>query len=111
MNRKQRRQMGTRAQAQRDPVYSLKQSDIEKIKKQASEEAIQSAMLLLFAVPVKVMHDAYRWGPKRLPEFAEKLTEEWAEFENGAMSLEEYAAFVYETTGIKFEKTEDGNEG
>lgn len=106
MNRKQRREQQKGKQViQKEPVYSLKKSDIEAIKAKAREEATDDALILLFALPIKLLHDEYGWGiQKRLPEFGEKLTDAYQEFADGEMSLKQYADLVYEYTGIKFER-------
>lgn len=110
MNRAQRRAAKKNKQfVQRDPVYNLKESDLSSIKNKATRQAIDTAMTLLLSIPVKVMHDKYGWGmKKRLPELAEALIDEYQEFADGNMSLEEYQEMVYEYCGVKFQKnTED----
>lgn len=113
MNRKQRRELqkekGTNFPAvAKEPVYQMKKSDIEQIKAKAREEASEEAIILLFALPIKLLHDEYGWGTqKRLPEFGEKLTDEYQAFSDGTMSLKEYADLVFEYTGIKFERAKD----
>ena len=88
----------------------MKKSDIDGIKKQATAEAIDVAMTLLFGIPVKVLHDKYGWGmKKRLPEFAEAIIEVYQEFVDGELTLEELSELVYEQCGIRFEKG-DANE-
>lgn len=108
MNRKQRRLAEKRGVAvKKDPVYNIKRSDIDSMKEKAVSEAADAAMVLLLALPIKVLRDEYGWGTKkRLPEFAEKLTDEYQKFSDEEVSLEEYANLVYEMTGIKFERGE-----
>lgn len=105
MNRKQRRTQKNGVLPPKEPVYQMKQSDIERIRKEAREEASADAMILLFAIPIKILHDEYGWGSqKRLPEFGEKLTDEYQAFSENEMTLEDYAQLVYEYTGLKFQK-------
>ena len=96
MNRKQRRMAQKRGVAvPKDPVYNIKRSDINSMKEQAVSDAADAAMVLLLALPIKVLRDEYGWGTKkRLPEFADKLTEEYQKFADGDVSLEEYANLV-----------------
>ena len=105
MNRKQRRALERQGKiVKKEPVYNMKQSDIQNMK----QTAMDTAMILLLALPIKVLRDEYGWGSKkRLPEFAEKLADEYSNFSNGDVSLEEYANLVYEYTGIKFEKNKE----
>lgn len=107
MNRQQRRKaMREGKNVPKDPVYNIKQSDIKAMKKDAVNEAANAAMVLLLAIPVKVMYEKYGWrGHKRLPEFADALTEEYEKFCSGETELDEYAQLVYEQTGVKFERT------
>lgn len=110
MNRAQRRAAKKNKQfVQRDPVYNVKESDLSNMKSKATEQAVDMAMILLLSIPVKVMHDKYGWGmKKRLPKLAEALIDEYQEFADGNMTLEEYQEMVYEYCGMKFEKnTED----
>ena len=112
MNRKQRRMAQKRGVAvPKDPVYNIKRSDINSMKEQAVSDAADAAMVLLLALPIKVLRYEYGWGTKkRLPEFADKLAEEYQKFADGDVSLEEYANLVYEMTGIKFVKGDGSNE-
>lgn len=110
MNRAERRRFKkkTGVAVPKDPVYNMKKSDIDTMKKDAISEAADAAMILLLAMPIKVLRDEYSWGSKkRLPEFAEKLADEYSNFSNGDVSLEEYAKLVYEYTGIKFERNKE----
>lgn len=111
MNRAERRRLAKQQgkfAVKKDPVYNLKQSDIDNMKDKAVSEATDTALILLLALPIKVLRDEYGWASKkRLPEFAEKLTDEYANFSNGDTSLEEYAQMVYEYTGIKFERSKE----
>lgn len=92
----------------KEPVYNMKQSDIQKMKADSTELAIDTAMTMLLAIPVKVMHDKYGWRMrKRLPEFAEAILDEYQNFADGDMSLEEYQQLVYDYCGIKFEKNKE----
>lgn len=106
MNRAERRRRAKLGlPTHKDPVYNMKQSDINKMKEDSTETAIDTAMILLLAIPVKVMHDKYGWRMrKRLPEFAEAILDEYQNFADGDMSLEEYQQLVYDYCGIKFQK-------
>ncbi len=91
----------------KDRTYTLRQSDIIRIKEEAKQEAVDAAIILLLSLPVKVLHDNFGFGArKRLPQFAELLTDEYHKFTEGEMTLEDYQNFIYEKIGIKFERTE-----
>lgn len=108
MNRKQRRAAQKKGIAvPKDPVYNIKNSDIRHMKENAVSEAADAAMVLLFAIPVKVMREKYGFGAKRLTVLADALTAEYQNFSDGDTSLEEYANLVYQYTGIKFERSKE----
>ena len=107
MNRAERRRAEKNAES--DPVITMKRSDIERIKREAVEEATDSAMLLLLSIPIKVMRDKFDWGTKtRLPKLAEALIDEYQAFSEGEATLQEYQDMVYECCGVKFERTKEG---
>lgn len=88
-----------------DPIICMRKSDIERIKREAEEKAIDTSMALLFSIPIKVMHEKYGWGMKsRLPELSEALIDEYQAFSDGEMSLEDYRKMVFEYCGVKFKE-------
>lgn len=109
MNRAERRRRAKQGlPVVKEPVLNMKASDITRMKEEASSLAVDTAMVLLLALPVKVMHDKYGWrSKKRLPEFAEALTDEYQKFAEGEMSLEEYEQLVYDCCGIKFQRNKE----
>lgn len=109
MNRKQRRALERQGKiVKKEPVYNMKQSDIQNMKQTAVDTAMDTAMILLLALPIKVLRDEYGWGTKkRLPEFAEKLVDEYTKFDSDEHTLEEYEQMVYEYTGIKVDNKEE----
>lgn len=109
MNRAERRRLGKQGKIiPKEPVLSMKASDIERIKSEAREEAVDTAMILLLGIPVKVLRDKYGWGmKKRLPEFAEALLDVYSDFSSGDMTLEEFRELIYNECGIKFQKAPD----
>lgn len=85
MNRAERRRLEKQgANVRKEPVITMKSSEIEKIKSEAREEAVDTAMILLLGIPVKVLRERYGWGmKKRLPEFAEAVLEVYSDFSEG----------------------------
>lgn len=54
MNRQQRRMAQKKGlPVAHEPVFNMKQSDIKKIKQEASEKAVNTAMILLLGIPGK----------------------------------------------------------
>lgn len=109
MNRAERRRRAKQGLlVKSEPVYNIKKSDIDKMKQENTSMAIDTAIVLLLAIPVKVMYEKYGWRmKKRLPEFAEALIDEYQRFSDGDITLEEYAELVYEYCGVKFQRNEE----
>lgn len=109
MNRKQRRLAKKKGlPVEQEPVFNMKQSDIKKIKQEATEQAVDTAMTLLLGIPVKVLKEKYGWGmKKRLPEFCQAMLDTYDEFSGGDLTLEEFAELIYQECGVKFKRTED----
>lgn len=104
MNRAERRGAGIKNT--RLPVYQLTPDAIEKIRKDAYQkayaDATDTAMVLLLSMPVRVMHEQYGWGAKRLTALGEALIDEYQRFPDGEMTLEQYQDYVFKLTGMKF---------
>ena len=109
MNRKQRRLAKKKGlQVAPEPVFNMKQSDIKKIKQEATEQAVDTAMTLLLGIPIKVLKEKYGWGmKKRLPEFCQAMLDTYDEFSRGDLTLEEFAELMYQECGVKFKMRED----
>lgn len=108
MNRQQRRMAQKKGlPVTHEPVFNMKQSDIKKIKQEASEKAVNTAMILLLGIPVKVLKEQYGWSmKKRLPEFCEAMIDVYTDFSNGDLTLEQFADLIYQECGVKFVNNE-----
>lgn len=105
MNRAERRRRAKQGlPVENEPVLNMKVSDINRIKEEANSMAVDTAMVLLLAIPIKVMHDKYGWRvKKRLPELSDALIDEYQNFADGDMTLEQYQQLVYDYCGLKFQ--------
>ena len=56
MNRQERRRLGIK---RKDPMVSIKQSDIDRMKEEATEKGCKMAFNLMLAVPAMVIHDKF----------------------------------------------------
>ena len=107
MNRAERRRIAKK-QAKKEPIYYISEENLNKIKQNTTEEAVNIATILLMSLPIKVMKKYYRWGSrKRLPELAEHLCDEYQEFVNGGRDIKKERDFVFQQTGIRFEMNND----
>lgn len=75
MNRQQRRAAGV--SGNRDPARMMRQSDIDRIRQQAELDASAEAVAMLLSLVIKVMHEKYGWGFKRLGDLSEAIVDEW----------------------------------
>lgn len=127
MNREERRKQKS---VRKEAVYTLKESDLERIREEARmqgrleaelkdrtldfavdkdiEEAMrigaEKGFVLTIGIPIKVMHDKYGWRRrKRLPDFAEAIIDEYTAFSEGQKTIQEYIDYVFEHCGLKLE--------
>lgn len=87
-------------------VREQMESELARVKKEASEEAINTAMVLLLTLPLEVLMDHY-WKKsyaKRLPEFVNHVLIYYAMWENGELDLEELRKDLWEHGGVRLEK-------
>lgn len=98
-----------------EEVRKRVRKEAELVKKEVTEEAVSNAMLLLFALPPKILKDHY-WTKsyqQRVPKFADYLAEYYEKWDNGELNMEELQQELWETCGIRFgfdgeeDKTED----
>ena len=103
MNRQERRRLGIK---RKDPMISIKQSDIDRMKEEATEKGCKLAFNLMLAVPAMVIHDKFGSLMKkdgRLERFVDMCMEEYKCYEEGYVTLEDMAKILKDEAGIKFE--------
>ncbi len=103
MNRQQRRQQ-KRLKQKSDTVYTLTKEQLDDIVENGVKQAVAEAVTLMFAIPMKVIHDNLEWAPENFYWFADKIEAEYQEFSRGTIKVEEYKKLVSELTGMKFVK-------
>lgn len=81
-------------------------NEIQKIKQEAADEAINTAMVLLLTLPLEVLMDYY-W-PKsyrnRIPEFTEHVLEYYERWQNGELDMEKLKQDLWEYGGVRLEE-------
>ena len=89
-------------------TYNISEENLDKIRRKEREDAVNDAIVLMMSLPIKVLKKHYKWGNrKRLPDFGELMCDAYQEFVDGGRDLEAEIDFVYQMTGIKFQKAED----
>lgn len=103
MNRQERRRRGI---LRKDPMVSIKQSDIDRMKEEATEKGCKFAFGLMFAIPVMVIHDKFGSLMKkegRVEKFVDLCMEEYKCYEEGYVRLDEMAKILKEEAGVEIE--------
>lgn len=62
MNREQRRKAGIK---RKEPVINVRFADIEAMKQQATQKGVDTAFLLMLAIPTMIIHDKFGQLMKR----------------------------------------------
>lgn len=106
MNRAERRRMQKQGlPVKKEPVINVKAADVQQIKKQATVEAADRAFLLMFGLPLLVLHDKWGFGKVRGERFIEQVLDLYDSFEKGYISLDDIHQVLWEEGGIKIQKT------
>lgn len=97
--------------AQLDAMVREKISgELVRIKREATEEAVNTAMVLLLTLPLEVLMDHY-WKksyPKRIPEFTNCVLEYYEKWQNGELDMDKLKEDLWEYGGVRLEESEDG---
>lgn len=83
----------------------------EKIKADAMSDAINTALILLFSLPIKSLLDENFWPKnyqKNIRKFTDRLLEYYDKWQNDeeGFTTAELQKFVWEVGGLKFEATD-----
>jgi hypothetical protein len=106
VNRAERRRI-QKKQNKKEPIYNISEQNLYKIKENVAENAVETAMTLLFSLTIRVMKEHYGWGHKRLPELADLLCDAYQEFDESGRTLQQEAEYTYQMTGVKFSRNLD----
>lgn len=101
MNRQERRRLGIN---RKDPMVSIKQSDIDRMKEEATEKGCKMAFNLMMAVPAMVIHDKFGSLMKkecRVEKFVDLCMEEYKCYEEGYVRLDELAKILKDEAGVE----------
>ncbi|MCC8083389.1 MAG: hypothetical protein LIP15_04065 [Clostridium sp.] len=93
--------------AQLDAMVRAEISDeIARVKQEAMEEAVNTAMILLLTLPLEVLMDYY-WPKsyaKRIPEFTNHVLEYYEKWQNGELDLDKLREDLWVYAGIRLEE-------
>lgn len=107
MNRQERRRLGIK---KKDPMVSIKQSDIDAMKEEATAKGCKFAFGLMLAVPAMVIHDHYgeliHYGELmkkngRVERFIDLCMDTYKCYEEGYVTLKELAQILKDEAGVE----------
>lgn len=115
MDRAERRRLEKNTQKAKTATYNLTEDQLNaivrekigdeliKIKKEAMEDAVNTAMVLLLTLPLEVLMDHY-WQKsyaKRIPEFTSYVLEYYEMWQNGELDMGKLQEDLWEYGGVK----------
>lgn len=101
MNRQERRRLGI---IKKDPMVSIKQSDIDAMKEEATAKGCKLAFNLMLALPAMVIHDKYGLLMKkeeRVGRFVDLCLEQYKCYEEDYVRLDEMAKILKDEAGVE----------
>jgi hypothetical protein len=118
MNRAERRRAGKKATKAKTVTYNYTKeqldavikagvmAEIETIKEQVREEAVNTAVTLMLALPMEVLIGEGYWAKsakKRIPKFLDDVVSLYDSWNKGILTMEELRQDLWEYGGIKLE--------
>lgn len=115
MGRAERRRALKNEQKAKTATYNLTKSQLDamvregikeelaRVKQEATEEAVNTAMVLLLTLPLEVLMDYY-WKKsyaKRIPEFTNHVLEYYEMWQNGELDMDKLKEDLWEYGGVK----------
>lgn len=89
----------------------MKSSDVLTIKKDAVNEAVDTAFILMLGIPVMILHDKYSLlmkkevdGKSRTERFADLCLDLYDSYNKGYLTLDDIHQYLWEEAGIKLER-------
>lgn len=82
---------------------------LEEAKQQATQEAVNTAMVLLLSLPLEVLMNHY-WKKsyaKKIPEFTNYILEYYRMWQDGELDIETLKDDLWEYGGVRLEERED----
>lgn len=80
--------------------------ELTRVKQEATEEAVNTAMVLLLTLPLEVLMNHY-WKksyPKRIPEFTSHVLEYYEKWQNDELDMEKLKEDLWEYGGVRLEE-------
>lgn len=95
--------------AQLDAMVREKIGDeLDRVKQEAMDNAVNTAMVLMLTLPLGVLMDHY-WKksyPKKIPEFTEHVLDYYTKWQNGELDMDKLKEDLWEFGGVRLEERE-----
>lgn len=85
-------------------VYTLTEDDIERIKQDATNEAMNKAFVLMLGIPSMVLRDKFGYGSVRLERFTDGTFDYYDSFQKGNITLQDCLDCLKDECGISIEE-------
>lgn len=88
-------------------VYNLTEEQIQQIRQEGFNEAIDTAFILMLGLPVMVLYDKFsiiRKKEKRLENFTEAILELYEAYNEDYLTLEDIKQVLKDEAGYEFKK-------
>ena len=120
MGRAERRRTQKLEQKEKTATYNLTKAQLDvmvrekigdeltRVKQEATDDAVNTAMVLLLTLPLEVLMDHY-WTKsyaKRIPKFTERVLEYYEHWQNGELDMEKLKEDLWEYGGVKLVESE-----
>lgn len=120
MGRAERRRAQKLEQKEKTTTYNLTKAQLDamvrkkigdeltRVKQEATDDAVNTAMVLLLTLPLEVLMDHY-WTKsyaKRIPKFTERVLEYYERWQNGELDMEKLKEDLWEYGGVKLVESE-----
>lgn len=86
----------------------MKCIELDRVKQEATNDAINQAMILLLTLPLEVLMDHY-WPKsyvKRIPEFTEYVLEYYEKWQNDELDIDKLKEDLWVYGGVRLEEVE-----
>lgn len=82
------------------------ESKLNEIKQQATDEAVNTAMILMLTLPLEVLMDHYwtKTYDRKIPEFTNYVLEYYKKWENGEIDMDKLRDDLWEYGGVRLEE-------
>lgn len=105
MNRAERRRK-EKEQAKKEKTYTLTQSQIDQIRRDAVNDAVKISFTLMLALPMEVLIGDGYWrksAKRKIPKFLDDLLSLYKSWELGVLTMEQLRADLWNIGGVEVE--------